>query len=257
MKNRRVSGIAKISKQSAVDLVMEQMKTLIKDGIWEVGQRIPSESDLASMFDVNRLTIRLALQKLNTFGLVQTRVGEGTFVTEFNFIDYVTQISDFYNQDMDIFDDIADFREAVELRCCSLAMKRATKDELAELDSILTELEQVQVLMDKSLSNKNIIEQSFLESVDLDLKFHAYICTIAKNSLLISSFAMAKDAIYQHLLMIVRKRLLLRLEKIKQGDIVKVNLHREIYNAIIENNFEKCQKAYLDMLNQRVNPYEF
>lgn len=43
----------------------------------------PSESDLADLFGVNRLTVRLALQKLNTLGILDTRVGDGTYVCAF------------------------------------------------------------------------------------------------------------------------------------------------------------------------------
>lgn len=250
MKNGLVNGIEKISKQSAVELVLEQMKALIKNGAWKVGQKIPSENELADMFAVNRLTVRLALQKLSTFGLVQTRVGEGTFITEFNFVDYVGQISEFYGQD--VFDDIADFREAVELHCCSLAMKRATKNELSELKKILVKIEKIQ----KQLYD-NFTEETCLEMVDTDLRFHEYICDMAKNSLLKAAFEMARDAIYQHLFMIIRKRLSQRLEKIKQGKVVmKKNIHRDIYESIANNDFEKCKKVYMDMLNQRIIFYE-
>lgn len=255
MKNGSVNSIEKISKQSAVDLVLEQMKSLIKNGVWEVGHRIPSESELADMFAVNRLTVRLALQKLNIFGLVQTRVGEGTFVTEFSFIGYIRQVSEFYEQD--VFDDIADFREAVELHCCALAMKRATKKELAELNKLLIEHERIQKQLDDDLSDDNFTEEIYLEIVDVDLRFHEYICIMAKNSLLKASFEMARDATYQHLLMIVRKRLSQRREKIRQGNVIRRDIHRDIYESIVNNDFEKCRRAYLDMVNQRINLYEF
>lgn len=253
MKNILKNGsIEKINKQSAVDLVLEQMKTLIKDGTWTVGQKIPSESDLADVFAVNRLTIRMALQKLSTFGLVQTRVGEGTFITEFSLIDYIKQISEFYNHDQDVFDDIANFREAVEIRCCALAMERVTEEELAHLHKLLVAHENVQVRL-----NTGFTQEIYLDSVDTDLHFHEYICTISNNSLLIAAFSMAKDIIYQHLLMIVRKRIDQRLEKMGLGETAKRNIHRDIFESIVDKDFEKCKKTYLDMLNQRVNLYEF
>ena len=250
MGNMPFNGIEKINKQSAVDLVLEQMKMLIKDETWMVGEKIPSESELAEMFDVNRLTVRMALQKLNTFGLVQTRVGEGTFITEFSFINYIKQISEFYNQDM--FDNIADFREAIEIRCCALAMERSTEEELTNLENLLIRLEEIQARLDI-----NFTQEVYLEIVDVDLKFHEYICTIAKNSLLSAAFSMSRDIIYQHLLMIVQKRIDQRKKKIDEGHVVRRNIHRDIYESIVNKDFVKCKKAYLDMLNQRVNLYEF
>lgn len=243
-------GIEKINKQSAVDLVLEQMKTLVREGAWEVGQRIPSESELADMFAVNRLTVRMALQKLNTFGIVQTRVGEGTFVTKFNLTDYIKQVYEFYNHDM--FDDIAAFREAIEIRCCALAMERASDEELKHLGELLSELEEIQNRLGMGFT-----QDLYLEVVESDLRFHEYICTIAKNSLLNAAFSMARDIIYQHLLMIVKKRSNQRSEKIKQGCVINKNIHRDIYDFIVNKDFEKCKKAYLDMLDQTINLYEF
>lgn len=44
------------------------------------GDRLPSESDLAAEFEVNRLTVRQALAELTRLGLVQTVQGKGSFV---------------------------------------------------------------------------------------------------------------------------------------------------------------------------------
>lgn len=45
------------------------------------GERLPSESELATEFDVNRLTVRQALADLARQGLVDPVQGKGTFVT--------------------------------------------------------------------------------------------------------------------------------------------------------------------------------
>ncbi len=243
--------IEKINKRSAVDLVFEKMKDLIKNGTWSVADKIPAESELAEMFDVNRLTVRMALQKLNTLGLVQTRAGEGTFVTEFSFADYIGQVSEFYPPNM--FEDIADFRTAVELECCRLAMDRATPEELEELKRRLD------VYVDcRNTLWKRFRHDVYLTLVDYDLDFHEYICLMAKNSLLTAAFAMARDAIYQHLLMIVKKRSEQRSLKFGQGMLPEhqAELHQDIYQAIVDKNFPACEKAYLAMVDHNVNVFE-
>ena len=70
----------KIKKQSAADLVCEKMKELILRKEWNTGEKIPSEMELAESFGVNRLTVRIALQRLHTLGLLDIRVGDGTYV---------------------------------------------------------------------------------------------------------------------------------------------------------------------------------
>ena len=75
----------KISKISVVDQVADEMKEKIVSGEWKPGDKLPSESDIAQMYGVNRLSVRMALQKLGTLGIIETRVGEGSFVQEFSF----------------------------------------------------------------------------------------------------------------------------------------------------------------------------
>lgn len=44
------------------------------------GDRLPSETELSQEFDVNRLTVRRALNELNQRGLIETVHGKGSFV---------------------------------------------------------------------------------------------------------------------------------------------------------------------------------
>lgn len=44
------------------------------------GDRLPSEAELSEKFDVNRLTVRRALDELNQRGLIETVRGKGSFV---------------------------------------------------------------------------------------------------------------------------------------------------------------------------------
>jgi len=57
--------------------VMEQ----IKSGIWKVGDRIPSENDLARELGASRLTVHRALRELSQSNILQRVAGVGTFVS--------------------------------------------------------------------------------------------------------------------------------------------------------------------------------
>ncbi|MGV0744815.1 GntR family transcriptional regulator [Mycolicibacterium sp. XJ870] len=46
------------------------------------GDRLPSEAELSREFDVNRLTVRRALEELSHRGLIETVHGKGSFVAE-------------------------------------------------------------------------------------------------------------------------------------------------------------------------------
>lgn len=54
----------------------------IAAGVYVPGGRLPTEADLSARFDVNRHTVRRALEELSRDGLVRVEQGRGTFVTE-------------------------------------------------------------------------------------------------------------------------------------------------------------------------------
>ncbi|KHF40498.1 aminotransferase-like domain-containing protein [Halalkalibacter okhensis] len=60
--------------------IIEWMKTRIERGDWTVGTKLPTQRKLAAQFEVNRSTINLALDELKADGLLESKVGSGTFV---------------------------------------------------------------------------------------------------------------------------------------------------------------------------------
>ena len=62
--------------------VTNRMIDCIRLEQWEPGGRIPSETALAQMFDVSRSTVREAVKSLQTAGLLRSRAGSGTYVSE-------------------------------------------------------------------------------------------------------------------------------------------------------------------------------
>ena len=72
--------VVPVKKSSASDQVFEQLKDNLIQGTWKPGEKLASENELASLFGVSRITIRQALSRLAALGLVETRLGEGSFV---------------------------------------------------------------------------------------------------------------------------------------------------------------------------------
>jgi len=65
-----------------VESIIEQIVSLIQDGTLKPGDKLPSERKLMEMLSVSRSTVREALQGLAAMGLMEGRIGEGTFVKE-------------------------------------------------------------------------------------------------------------------------------------------------------------------------------
>ena len=100
----------KIKKVSVVDQVSEALKDNILNHTWD---KLPSEGDLADTFGVNRLSVRMALQKLNTLGLLETRVGDGTYVRKFSMAPYMNEIADIYMDEKHL-NDVRELRNLLE-----------------------------------------------------------------------------------------------------------------------------------------------
>lgn len=60
--------------------IHDAVKKQIDDGFWEIGQRLPSERDLADDYEVSRMTLRQAITLLVEEGILERRVGSGTYV---------------------------------------------------------------------------------------------------------------------------------------------------------------------------------
>lgn len=61
--------------------IHNEIKQMIEAGKWRVGDRIPSERELALNFSVSRMTVRQAIQTLVDEGILERHVGSGTYVS--------------------------------------------------------------------------------------------------------------------------------------------------------------------------------
>jgi DNA-binding GntR family transcriptional regulator len=60
--------------------ISEKLRSEIEEGLYEPGEKLPSEFDLGERFSVSRTTIRRAIADLTRQGLVTTYQGKGCFV---------------------------------------------------------------------------------------------------------------------------------------------------------------------------------
>ncbi|HES0675139.1 TPA: GntR family transcriptional regulator, partial [Streptococcus pyogenes] len=60
--------------------IHDAIKKDIDLGIWPIGSRLPSERHLAEHFTVSRMTLRQAITLLVEEGILERRIGSGTYV---------------------------------------------------------------------------------------------------------------------------------------------------------------------------------
>lgn len=235
----------RIKKVSASEMVCDALRSQISSGQWEIGDRLPSESDLAKVFGVNRLTVRMALQKLNALGVLETRTGSGTYVVEFNFENYLREASKYYEQ-TGLLKDVSEFRNHMEIECARLAIDRATEEELTALEQIA--LKHRREWQDQNSSDH---ETWCRRVASADLEFHEQVCKMSHNLLYTYAFAVAREPIYDYMLFCVSKW--------NPTDVSRLTLegrrdvHYSIYQAIRNKDFEACKKDYAAMVESYTN----
>lgn len=60
--------------------IHNQLRQEIEEGKWEVGDKLPAERELALHFNVSRMTLRQAVQTLADEGILERKIGSGTYV---------------------------------------------------------------------------------------------------------------------------------------------------------------------------------
>lgn len=68
------------STTTLYEQVVEQIKIMIAQGVYQKGDMLPSEKDLIQMTGVSRITVREALKSLAEVGIIETKKGKGSFV---------------------------------------------------------------------------------------------------------------------------------------------------------------------------------
>ena len=75
-----MATLKRIKTESLRSQVYMQLKSQLMEGVWKVGERLPSENELCNILGVSRVTVRAAIQQLEILGLVETKHGGGNFV---------------------------------------------------------------------------------------------------------------------------------------------------------------------------------
>ncbi|MEB0044364.1 MULTISPECIES: FadR/GntR family transcriptional regulator [unclassified Pseudomonas] len=73
-------AIFPLIKRSLVDQALDQLRLRITEGVWTVGQRLPTEPELSAELGISRNTVREAMRVLAFSGLIEIRQGDGSYL---------------------------------------------------------------------------------------------------------------------------------------------------------------------------------
>lgn len=129
-----------IHRETVMSMVAHRIEQLVRSGDLKVGDRLPSEPDLAQMLRVSRGSLREALKGLMYLGLLKSRAGDGTYIQS-----SLSRTLNQHFQWMILLDEVKhleiyELRKIVEPNAAALAARRATRGDIERLEAALNGL---------------------------------------------------------------------------------------------------------------------
>lgn len=146
-----------------------ELKFLLTNKVYKIGDRLPPERDIAETFSVSRTVVREALIMLELENLVAVKKGSGVYVIGI-------PNDELDEKDKQIDEDFGPFellqaRQLIESNIAAFAASQIVKTDIIELRSILEQ-------------EKQILEQEVLDDYSADEMFHICIARATKNAVL-------------------------------------------------------------------------
>lgn len=206
------------------DVITERLEALILEGSLSPGQRLPPERELAERFGVSRPSLREAIQKLAARGLLTSRQGGGTYITESLNSGYSDPLLDMLARHGEFHLDLLEFRDAMEGLSAYYAALRSTPTDKALLLQRFEELE------------SSFRGEDPQQEAKADAAFHMAIAESAHNVLLLHTirgiFHLLERSIVDNLAHLFEK---------PESRPQLMAQHRALLDAILEGRAEDAQ----------------
>lgn len=208
--------------------IVDQISRHIETGVLKPGERLPSERTLSDTLNIGRQSLREALSVLEAIGLIEVKHGIGTFVRE----DAVSNLPVVRREEVNA-DNPFEFLEArrvIEPEMASLAAKRATESEIAEMEKAL------EALRNDTTGGKREYE--------LDRTLHLAVARGAHNEILYRSMLVITEQMSTHMWRIMKEK---SLEVSGRGEIF-TREHEAVLTAVKNGDHRTASQAMLTHL---------
>ena len=161
------------SVRSQTDVVVESVRDMLARGDLQPGSRLPAEKDLAILLGVSRGSLREGVRALVALGVLETRQGDGTYVTSLDpgrLLSPLGFLADL--QQPAHAADLLAVRRVLEGESVALAATRLTTEQLDELERVLSGFD------DLPASDGDVDLEAFIRA---DSEFHGIIARASGN----------------------------------------------------------------------------
>ena len=158
-----------IKQEKISTKIAGQIKTLINNGELKPGDALPPERELVKVFNVSRASLREALNTLAGMGFLEMSHKHRTIVKSLAAGRMTDPLHHLLKEDIRTVFELIEVRKAVESWSASLAAKRATPDDIANLE--------------KSLESMRVKIEQGISVVEDDANFHLAISEATHNKI--------------------------------------------------------------------------
>lgn len=227
IEEKTLNKLVENSSEKLYTQIVEKIRQWIIKGYLKEGEALPSERELAQMFDVSRVPVREALKILEFLGVVQHVRGKGVIVKKMNFDNVLNNIDFLIVNPTEGLHDLFEAREAIESKATRLAAQRRTEGDLEAMEDAILEMERNLAL------NKDLKGSS--------LRFHSAIIAASKNTVLNKVYEFLSDLLNYSLQ-----------EPFKNRARYESSLlhHKQIFERIREKDIEGAGKAMQEHLRE-------
>jgi len=220
--------IARVSEAQSVrlyEIIIKRIKNMILEGKLKVGDKLPSERELADMFQVSRVPVREAMKIMEFMELIQYVPGDGMYLKYVEIDDLMSKIDFMIETSTDIISDLFEARQAIEMKAVELAAIKRTAEDLRSMASCVEDME-------KDLNNGG-------DGIQAATNFHTAICKASKNKVI----TRIND------LLITLTELSRQKSLTRNGEAqIALVFHQQIYAMIEHQNIEGARNAMKDHL---------
>lgn len=161
------------TSKSQAEVVIDGIRQLLSSGQLSPKSRLPVEKDLAQLLGVSRGSLREGIRALAALGIVETRQGDGTYITSLDPYDLLGSLR--FLADTHPAADSAHLlavRRVLESESAASAALLLTEEQLAEIQDVLDEVEDF-------LSESGELDLKIV--LEADMKFHSLIAKACGN----------------------------------------------------------------------------
>lgn len=213
-------------------VLAEKLAQQILKGEYPAGSILPGEIELGELFGVSRTAVREAVKTLTAKGMVLPRPRIGTRVmprSHWNFLD--KELLTWWMTEEN-FKEVVEYflvmRNSLEPQACALAATNATSEQKAQLKALMAEMVYLKTAFDRE------------RWVEVDMAYHEKIYEMSANPFLCSFANLFRSIYYNYF------------TSITDNEVVKLELHRAIVNAINEGDSQAALVAGQALLKEPI-----